>query len=276
MREWDYLWEQVDRVFPGALPERVTLIWMDGVHSSFRIEAASIGIPSLMDSNIRRGKICRMLAHLALHRLSGGDGKTPGRCFDNDAVFLEQAVAGYMDREGAGLLESELGEINALAARLFRDGSLTLVALRDWEAFYHRGYWSDEYRNWNEEGLRALISLGGFLEERFGLAALGPVFDELGEGYSLNQAFQRVLEVDLDETLSAWRDSVLLAVEEPPAPAEALTAPESGEPEEAGASLEISSDPWEPAASGPNSESEETLPSSRDDTSSTERESPGS
>ncbi|MBU0756217.1 MAG: hypothetical protein KJ645_13835 [Planctomycetes bacterium] len=214
LHEMDRLWEEVDSVFPGALPQQVKLVWVGGLHSSFMIEDGAIGIPSHMKSHIRRGKICRMLTHLALHALSGGDRIDPGRCFDNDVVFLEQAIAGYLDRKAAGLIEEERGEADRLAAEMFRTEGWTPDDLRDWETFYYRGYWSDQFQEWNLEGLRTLFSLGDYLERTFGLSAFGPVFQALAEGGSLDVAVRDVLGTELHALLEAWRDEVLNGVPE--------------------------------------------------------------
>lgn len=209
LREMDHLWEEVNAVFPGALPGHVKLVWTGGLHSTFMIETHSIGIPSNMKSHIRQGKVCRMLTHLALHRLSGGDNNSPGRCFDNDVAFLEQAIAGYLDRKAAGLVEEERIAAGRMAAELFRTGELRLAELRDWEAFYYRGYWSDQFREWNLDGLRALFSLGDYLDRRMGLSSFGPVFQALADDKSLDEAVRDVLGVELDMVLSDWRDEVL-------------------------------------------------------------------
>ncbi|MHC4942861.1 MAG: hypothetical protein ACYTG7_07545 [Planctomycetota bacterium] len=230
--EMDHLWEEVDEVFPGALPRRVKLVWVGGLHSSFMIDTNAIGVPSHMKSNIRQGKICRMLTHLALHRLSGGDTKTPGRCFDNDVVFLEQAIAGYLDRKGAGILEVEQQESAALAARMFRDGSLTLSLLRDWEAFYYRGFWSDQYKEWNLDGLRALVSLGDYLERTVTLSRMGAVFQGLDEDITLDASVLEHLGMSLDTLLNGWREEVLASNPEESSGEQA--EPEPAEPESAG------------------------------------------
>jgi hypothetical protein len=213
LREMDHLWEEVDTVFPGALPERVKLVWVGGLHSSFMIDENAIGIPSNMMSHIRRGKICRMLTHLALHRLSGGGPSAPGRCFDNDVVFLEQAIAGYMDRKAAGLIDVEKVEATRLAAEMFRDKSMSEADLRDWEAFYYRGYWSDQFTEWNLEGLRALFSLGEYLERSYGISRFGPVFEALDdEEESLDHAVQEIMGMSLKEMLKAWKEEVLASM----------------------------------------------------------------
>lgn len=209
LREMDRLWDEVNNHFPGALPTQVKLVWVGGLHSSFMIDSGAIGIPSHMKSSIRRGKICRMLTHLALHELSGGDETNPGRCFDNDVVFLEQAIAGYLDRKAAGLLEEEREAADRIAAEIFRTKGWVIDDLRDWEAFYYRGFWSDQFREWNLEGLRALFSLGDYLERTIGLAAFGPVFETLGDGRTLDEAVREELGTDLGELLRAWQAAVL-------------------------------------------------------------------
>ncbi|MFH2000548.1 MAG: hypothetical protein ABIK28_12755 [Planctomycetota bacterium] len=210
--EMDYLWEDLNEVFPGALPQRVKIVWVSGLHSSFMIDSNAIGIPSHMKSHIRRGKICRELTHLALHSLSGGDSKTPGRCFDNDIAFLEQAIAGYIDRRAADILDKELAAARVQAAGMFRNNTLSITDLRDWESFFFRGFWSDQYTQWNLDGLRILMTLGDYLERNIGLSKMVPVFESLGEGHSLDQAFSDVLKTRLDTHLKAWRDELLAAV----------------------------------------------------------------
>lgn len=212
--QMDYLWNLVNDVFPGALPPRVRVVQVEGPHASFMIDTDSIGIPAGIKSNVRRGKICRELTHLALHRLSGGDAEKPGRCFDNDKVFLEQAVAGFLDRKAAEILDAELAEVESLAAEKFRAGELSIHDLRDWEAFYYRGYWSDQYKEWNLEGLRILVSLGAYLDRTYGLAALGPVFEDLGGGKTLDEAVQDRLGRRVEEILSDWQKDVLRRVPE--------------------------------------------------------------
>lgn len=209
LQEMDYLWEMVDKVFPEALPHNVTLVWVNTPHSSFMIESDSIGIPLRFKSHIRRGKICRELTHLALHYLSGGEPNNRGKCFDNDVVFLEQAIAGYMDRKGTGLLEEGVESSGKTAARLFRSSEMTLLGLRDWETFFWRGRWSDQYKEWNLEGLEALVSLGDYLERSYGLSTFAPVFESLAEGTTLDRAVREVLLLDIEQLLNEWQDDVL-------------------------------------------------------------------
>lgn len=213
--EMDYLWESVNDIFPEALPQRVKLVWVSGPHSSFMIDSNAIGIPAHMKSHIRRGKICRELTHLALHRLSGGDSKIPGRCFDNDIAFLEQAIAGYIDRSTADILDDELDETRAQAAAMFRNGELSLADLRDWESFFYRGFWSDQYTKWNLRGLRVLVTLGDYLERTYGLNKLGPAFELLADDSTLDSAMEETLGVKLETILRAWRDELLEMVPEP-------------------------------------------------------------
>ena len=212
LTEFDYLWEEVDKVFPGALPRTVKLVWVGGLNASFMIDSNAIGIPTSLQSNVRRGKICRELTHLALHYLSGGDAERPGRCFDNDVVFLEQAVAGYMDRKAAGLLEEELEEASALAARMFREDGVTVMDLRDWESFFYRGYWTDQSREWNVDGMRALVTLGDYLERSYTLSLTAGVFERLADDLTLDEAVSAVLKRDLALLLEDWRDEVLARV----------------------------------------------------------------
>ena len=221
LQEVDYLWLEVDKVFPKALPERVILLQVSSPHSSFMIETNTIGIPSGLKTNIRRGKICRELTHLALHNLSGGDRTTRGHCFDNDVVFLEQAVAGYLDRKTSGILEQELEAASRIAARMFRAGELGFLALRDWESFYYRGYWSDQFEEWNIQGLRALTTLGDYFERNYSLSTLAPVFKLLGSDRSLDDAVKEVFKTDLDTLLTEWREEILARVPEDLGPEQA-------------------------------------------------------
>lgn len=214
LSEFDYLWEQVNEVLPGALPRTVKLIWVGGLNSSFMIDSFAIGIPTYLQSNIRRGKICRELTHLALHNLSGGDAQRPGRCFDNDVVFLEQSIAGYMDRKAASLLEEDLEEASKLAAAMFRKDGLLVMDLRDWESFFYRGYWTDQSREWNMDGLRALVTLGDFLERNYTLSLTAGVFAKLADDYTLDQAVKEVLNAELELLLEDWRDEILARVPE--------------------------------------------------------------
>jgi hypothetical protein len=111
--------------------------------------------------------------------------------------------------------------------------------LRDWETFYYRGYWSDQYREWNLDGLRALVSLGDYLERTVGLAKLGPVFQGLAEEITLDASVQEHLGMDLDTLLMGWREEVLAL---PPAdetedgadPGSADTEPEGSGPDDSG------------------------------------------
>jgi hypothetical protein len=214
LSEFDYLWEQVNEVFPGALPRTVKLVWVGGLNASFMIDSSAIGIPTMLQSNIRRGKICRELTHLALHYLSGGDTQRPGRCFDNDVAFLEQALAGYMDRKGAGVLEEDLEAASNLAADLFRNEGLKVMDLRDWETFFYRGYWTDQFHEWNMDGLRALTTLGDYMERNFTLSLTAGVFRKLDDDLSLDQAVKEVLNVELELMLEDWRDEILARVPE--------------------------------------------------------------
>ena len=218
MPQMEYLWNMVNDYFPGALPRKVHLVQIQGPHASFMIDTDSIGIPEGLKNNVRRGKVCRELTHLALHHLSGGDEEKPGRCFDNDVVFLEQAVAGFMDRKAAELLDKELAEVNPLAAKKFRDGSLSIHDLRDWESFFYRGYWSDQYKEWNLEGLRIMTSFGEYLDRTYGLSALGPVFKDLGRGSTLNEAMKKHLGRTVEEILLDWRRELLDRVPEKAVP----------------------------------------------------------
>ncbi len=208
LRDLDYLWEEVDTVFPGALPDKVTFQLVDGPHAVFMIESNSIGIPAMFKPEIRRGKICRTLTHLALHSLSGGDKDSPGRCFDNDVVFLRQAIAGYMDRKATGFLQDEVEAASLQAATMFRESKLSSLALRDWESFFYRGYWADQYREWNIDGIEALLSLGEYLERSYGLSAFALVFAQLGKGGSLDKVMKKVLGMNVDALVSAWREDV--------------------------------------------------------------------
>jgi hypothetical protein len=207
--EVDYLWEEVNRVFPDALPEQVKLVMVSGPHATFMIESNAIGIPTAYPSRLRRGKVCRTLTHLALHYLSGGDDKRPGRCFDNDVVFLEQAVAGYMDHKGAERLKEALESSTRLAAGMIREGGLTALQLRDWETFYYRGFWSDQFRSWNIEGLRALETLGDYLARTYGLGSVGRVFERLGDDRSLDEAVREVFQLEVETLLNRWQEDVL-------------------------------------------------------------------
>ncbi len=197
---------------------RVALSEVPALHATFMIENNSIGIPAGLKSHIRRGKISRELTHLALHSLSGGDRDVPGRCFDNDVVFLEQAVAGYMDRKAADLLEEGLEEADRLAVELFGKEGFSLHDLRDWETFYYRGFWSDQYREWNIDGLRIMTSLGDYFERNYGLSSLGPVFEGLGDGAMLDEAVREVYSRELESLLEEWRQEVLERVTETGAP----------------------------------------------------------
>jgi len=156
-----------------------------------------------------RGEICRELTHLALHSLSGGDQENRGRCFDNDKVFFQQAISGYMCRKGAGQIPDKIDESCKLAAELFREESLSLHHLRDWETFYWRGLWSDQSAEWNHKGLLALISLGSYIEEKYSIKKSGEVFKLLADDISLDESVMKVFAIDLSELIKNWRTDVL-------------------------------------------------------------------
>ena len=129
-------------------------------------------------------------------------------------MFLEQAVAGYLDRKASGILEQELEEASRIAARMFRAGELDFLGLRDWESFYYRGYWSDQFEEWNIEGLRALTTLGDYFERNYSLSALAPVFKLLGSDRSLDEAVREVFKTELEMLLTEWREEILARVPE--------------------------------------------------------------
>ena len=203
LRELDYLWLEVDRIFPGGLPSKVTIQEVEGDNASFVIETSTVGIPRGLKVRERRGEIIRQLTHLALNRLSGGDEETRGRCFDDDVSFLRQAVACYLYRMKAEQ-EDLVNEAYRVAAMEASADRLSPLMVRDWEAFYWRGLWSDRSREWNQEGLKALVSLGDYIERNYGLTRLAPVFTALAEEYSLDGAMRERMGVELETLLKEW------------------------------------------------------------------------
>ncbi len=208
----DSIWELVNSTFPGGLEKGVVVRLIDKNHSGFEIEQNAVVVSRSYPPAVSRGKVCMGLTHLALHRLSGGDEKRKGRCFDDDKRFLEYAVASYMDRTAAGSLGKELHRSYDIASRLFREQKLSVPLLRSWEAFCYQGRWADQFEEWNLEGLGALLTLGHFLvnEKNWLLADLGRVFEELAEEeVTLEQAFFSVLGADMNATLLEWREHVM-------------------------------------------------------------------
>jgi hypothetical protein len=208
----DPVWKLVDDAFPGILEGPVTVRLIERAHSGFDIESGSILISRSYEPEVARGKVAMGLTHLALNNLSGGDGRSRGRCFDNDVRFLEYALATYMDRKAAGSMEKELPGSYAAAARLIESGGMSSAALRDWEVFCYRGRWADQYEEWNLEGLRALLTLGMYLVDVLKLRTedLGLVFEILAGDYqNLDGAYREVFGADLGETLEAWQRHVL-------------------------------------------------------------------
>lgn len=208
----DPVWKLVHDSFPGGLEDQVTIRLIERTHSGFDIESGSILISRSYEPTVKRGKVAMGLTHLALNRLSGGEGPRRGRCFDNDVRFLEYALAIYMDRKAAGSMERELPGSYAAAARLIENGGISTAAVRDWEVFCYRGRWADQYEEWNLEGLSALMTLGQYLIEvlRLRTKDLGRVFEILAEDYqTLDRAYREVFGADLNETLEAWQRHVL-------------------------------------------------------------------
>jgi hypothetical protein len=208
----DSLWEVVNDAFSGALPKPVTVRLIDATHSGFDIESNAVMISRSFSAQVSRGKVCMGLTHLALHRLTGGDERNKGRCFDNDVRFLEYAVATYMDRIAAGSMEQERPQSFAVAARLVQEGKLSVALLRNWEAFCYKGRWADQFEEWNLEGLQALLTLTCFFvnEKGWELKDLGRVFARLEDrDLSLDAAFFQELGADLNAALGEWQSYVV-------------------------------------------------------------------
>lgn len=209
MPQYDCLWLEVDRAFPGTLPDQVCMKLIEGGYSRFDITCDEVHVSNRFSMQVRRGKICLELTHLALHRLSGGTNQKYGRCFENDVRFLEHSLATYMDRRVGGHLESELEESYRIAARLFQEGKLEQALLRDWKNFCYRGHLADQQQDWNLDGMRALLTLGRFLLGTWRFSELGAIFQELDGESTLDDAVQRALGMELSVILEDWKRDVL-------------------------------------------------------------------
>ncbi len=208
--ELNYLWEEVDRIFPGALPDQVTLVFTERDYSGFDEKKNSVILSRNFLPSVIPGKICLGLTHLALHRMSGGDNQNPGRCFDNDIRFLEFTVALYMEYRVRDDFEKELEKAYGLAAHLFEEKSLSLLDLRDWNSFYYRGLWTDESGEWNLEGGKALLTLGRYFLERWPFSRIGEIFELLGDReMTLEDAVREALDIEVTEIFEGWKEDVL-------------------------------------------------------------------
>ena len=206
---YDFLWLEVDRAFPDTLPDRVCVKLIEGGFSRFDITRNEVFVSNRFSEQVRRGKICLGLTHLALHRLSGGTERMYGRCFDNDVRFLEHSLASYMDRRVGGQLDGELEESYRIAARLFSEKKLEPGFLRDWRSFCYRGNLADQQQDWNLEGMRALLTLGRFLLETWRFSELGEIFSGLDGDATLEEAVKQALGMELGVILEDWKRDVL-------------------------------------------------------------------